>query len=128
MPAHDRIGLDQLEDGCPSVPSEPKPDPESTITGGESSLLGLTAQDQELVTQGNILAEQIAPRFDNRTGETDHETKPVWSKSSCRFTIMEPEQAAQPFSCSYRSILFPDAVRCSGQQDHVSLSRWFLSA
>ena len=76
VPVDHRVRLDQSNRLAPPTPNPREPNPENAIDRVESSSLGLSAQDQELVTQGNILQEQITPRFDSCSGETNHETKP----------------------------------------------------
>lgn len=92
MPVDDRVGLDESEGRPPSAPRLGKPGPEGSVQASPSGPSGVAGQDQQLMTQGQILQKQLTTRFQKDCGEIEAQEsaseacgrrfKKIWFKPS----------------------------------------------
>lgn len=77
MPSNDAAGLDQAKPGFPSVPSLRKPGPKGTVQRRQASAMGAAVEDQKLVSQSEILEEQVSPGLQSGKTKTEPEGQPT---------------------------------------------------
>jgi hypothetical protein len=66
VPLHDRLGCDDNEPAGPTWPGFPKSDPEASIRVVEARPGSLAPRDHQLLTQSEILQDEICPRSEER--------------------------------------------------------------
>ena len=76
MPADDRVGLYDPQAGLPGPPPSREPDPKGTIWTREAGRLGGAVKHQELVTEGQVLEDQVATPPQRRHGQTKEQHEP----------------------------------------------------
>lgn len=73
MPANDRLGLDDHEDGSSIRPTSSEPRPEDAITSPQPWPFRLSLQDRELLSEGKILGSELSLIMKETPNEYDHD-------------------------------------------------------
>jgi len=76
MPSDHRIGLNPPKGRPPRTPGLGEPGPKSSVQRCQFCSFGATAQDEQLVPQGQIPQEQVPTRFHRRGGEGEEQDQP----------------------------------------------------
>ena len=71
MPPEDGVGLDDEEDRPPSLPEPRQPDSEDPVTSAQSEPLDGSAENRQLLAQGEDLGSQGGAGKEERTEEQE---------------------------------------------------------
>ena len=77
MPLKDRAGLNQAQPTLPSAPGLRKPSPKDPVQRCQAWSLGVPAQYEQLVLQGQHLQEQAPAGFEPGKSQVKHQSRPT---------------------------------------------------
>ncbi len=76
MPGDDRSGSNQDERLFPSSPSSSQHDPEQLLRGSEPTARSLGVESEKLLTQSEILEDEILARTEGTNNPSEHVPEP----------------------------------------------------
>ena len=76
MPGDDRSGSNQDERLFPSSPGSSQYDPEQLLRGSESGARSLGVENEKLLTQSEVLQDEILARTEGTNNPSEHVPEP----------------------------------------------------